>query len=465
MSQVLHEIEKKIIESLQKKSDQTPEQLSQSTELSIDQIRRGIEWLRLKELAQVKESSKVEISLGQNGIDALKNGLPERKLMNLIKEGPKSFDEVRKALSGVGFNAAIANAKKNGWVKIDKNDSGSKISIKEKSIETPEEKLISLIGAKTIPEEQIENKLALKFLLERPDYIIQNTEKSKIISLTEKASKIDSTLSNSGAIDVEADVPVIFAARTHPLKDTIDEIREIFVKLGFSEIEGSLTQSSFWNFDALFTPQDHPARELQDTFYLENITSEKPATTNQIKQVSASHLQNWRYNWQLSESQRMVLRTHTTCVTIKYLAEQKPDEARIFSLGRVFRNEKVSYKHLVEFNQIEGVVIGNNTTLRDLMGIQKEFYKQLGLTKIKFWPTFFPYTEPSLQTMVYNEKLGKWVELFGMGIFRPEVTKPLGITKPVLAWGGGIERIAMLKYDLDDVREFYNNDLNWLRTV
>ena len=302
-------------------------------------------------------------------------------------------------------------------------------------------------------------------MLQRPDYIIQNTEKSKTVSLTEKASKIDSTLTSSGAIDVEADVPPVFAARTHPLKDTIDEIREIFVKLGFSEIQGNLTQSSFWNFDALFTPQDHPARELQDTFYLENLKTEKPATTKQIKQVSTSHTQNWHYNWQLSDSQKMGLRTHTTCVTIKYLAEQKPDEARVFSLGRVFRNEKVSYKHLVEFNQIEGIVIGNNTTLRDLMGIQKEFYRQLGLTKIKFWPTFFPYTEPSLQTMVYNEKLGKWVELFGMGIFRPEVTKPLGITKPVLAWGGGIERIAMLKHDVDDVREFYNNNLNWLRTV
>jgi len=465
VSQVLHDIEKKIIDSLQKKSEQTPEQLSESTELSIDQIRRGIEWLRLKELAQVEETSKIEISLGQNGIDALKNGLPERKLMDLIKDKPKTFDEVRKTLSGAGFNAAIANAKKNGWIKIDKSESGSEISIKEKSIETPEEKLISLIGEKSILEEQIENKLALKFLLQRPNYIIQNTEKSKSISLTEKASNIDSTLTSSGAIDVEADVSTVFAARTHPLKDTIDEIREIFVKLGFSEIQGTLSQSSFWNFDALFTPQDHPARELQDTFYLENIKSEKPATPKQIKQVSESHSQNWKYNWQLTESQRMVLRTHTTCVTIKYLAEKKPDDARVFSLGRVFRNEKVSYKHLVEFNQIEGIVSGNNTTLRDLMGIQKEFYKQLGLTKIKFWPTFFPYTEPSLQTMVYNEKLGKWVELFGMGIFRPEVTKPLGITKPVLAWGGGIERIAMLKYDLDDVREFYNNNLNWLRTV
>ncbi len=465
MSQILHDIEKKIIDSLQKKSEQTPEQLSESTELSIDQVRRGIEWLRLKEFANVIESSKVTVSLGRNGIDSLKNGLPERKLMDLIKDGSKSFEEVRKTLSGAGFNAAIANAKKNGWVNIEKTDSGSTISTKEKPVETPEEKLISLIGDKSIPEEHIENKLALKFLLQRPDYVLQNTEKSKIISLTERASQIDTTLSDTGAIDVEADAALVYAARTHPLKDTIDEIREIFVKLGFSEIQGNLTQSSFWNFDALFTPQDHPARELQDTFYIENLKSQNQASSTQIKQVSRAHSQNWHYDWKLSESQKMVLRTHTTCVTIKYLAEQKPDEARIFSLGRVFRNEKVSYKHLVEFNQIEGIVIGNNTTLRDLMGIQKEFYKQLGLTKIKFWPTFFPYTEPSLQTMVYNEKLGKWIELFGMGIFRPEVTKPLGIDKPVLAWGGGIERIAMLKYELDDVREFYNNNLNWLRTV
>ena len=465
MSQILHDIEKKIIDSLQKKSEQTPEQLSESTELSIDQVRRGIEWLRLKEFAKVIESSKVTVSLGRNGIDSLKNGLPERKLMDLIKDGSKSFEEIRKTLSGAGFNAAIANAKKNGWVNIEKTDSGSTISTKEKPVETPEEKLISLIGDKSIPEEQIENKLALKFLLQRPDYVLQNTEKSKIISLTERSSQIDTTLSDIGAIDVEADAALVYAARTHPLKDTIDEIREIFVKLGFSEIQGNLTQSSFWNFDALFTPQDHPARELQDTFYIENLKSQNQASSAQIKQVAKSHSQNWHYDWKLSESQKMVLRTHTTCVTIKYLAEQKPDEARIFSLGRVFRNEKVSYKHLVEFNQIEGIVIGNNTTLRDLMGIQKEFYKQLGLTKIKFWPTFFPYTEPSLQTMVYNEKLGKWIELFGMGIFRPEVTKPLGIDKPVLAWGGGIERIAMLKYELDDVREFYNNNLNWLRTV
>ena len=465
MSQVFHDIEKKILETLQKTPNQSPEQLSKNTELSIDQIRRGIEWLRLKDLAIVNESTKVTVSLGPNGIDSLKNGLPERKLINMLNDEPKTFVQIRSVLSGAGFNAAIANAKKNGWIKIEKNDSDSLESIKEQPIETPEEKLLSFIGEKTISLDEITNTLALNILRDRPNYILENSEKSKIVSLTEVAQSLDTSVSSDGAIDVEANVPPIFAARKHPLQDTIDEIREIFVNLGFSEILGNMTQSSFWNFDALFTPQDHPARELQDTFYLENIESKKPATSSQIKNVSSSHTQKWKYDWKISESQKMVLRTHTTCVTIKYLAEQKPENARIFSLGRVFRNEKVSYKHLVEFNQIEGIVIGNNTTLRDLMGIQKEFYRKLGLNKIKFWPTFFPYTEPSLQTMVYNEKLGKWVELFGMGIFRPEVTKPLGITKPVLAWGGGIERIAMLKYELDDVREFYNNNLSWLRSA
>jgi phenylalanyl-tRNA synthetase alpha chain len=465
VSQVFHDIEKKILETLQKVPNQTPEQLSKNTELSIDQIRRGIEWLRLKGFAIVTESEKITFSLGPNGLDSLKNGLPERKLINMLKDEPKTFEQIRSALSGAGFNVAIANAKKNGWIKIEKGNSDSLVSIKEKPIETPEEKLLSFIGEKTVSQEEITNSLAMKILLSRPNYIIQTSEKLKNISLADAALSLDTSISSSGAIDVEADVSSIFAARTHPLQDTIDEIREIFVNLGFSEIFGSMTQSSFWNFDALFTPQDHPARELQDTFYLEDTELKNPATSSQIKNISLSHRKNWKYDWKLSESQKMVLRTHTTCVTIKYLAEQKPENARIFSLGRVFRNEKVSYKHLVEFNQIEGIVIGNNTTLRDLMGIQKEFYKKLGLTKIKFWPTFFPYTEPSLQTMVYNEKLGKWIELFGMGIFRPEVTKPLGIDKPVLAWGGGIERIAMLKYELDDVREFYNNNISWLRSV
>ena len=458
MSQVFHEIEKKIITSLRDNPKQTPESLEKSTQLSPDQIRRGIEWLKLKNLANVTESQSSVISLGKNGIESLEKGLPERRLLDLLKTGPKKLSDLQKEL-GFIFGPSMGLARKNNWVEA----TSDQISIKNPPSELPGEKTLKLIGNEKLSKDKLD-ATDLSSLLKRPDFIIETIMKSKEISLSDSAQSIELS-ETTGEIDVEAKVPQVFVARTHPLKDTIDEIREIFVTLGFSEIFGNMTQSSFWNFDSLFTPQDHPARELQDTFYLDKINAKKIGTPEQIRKVSESHKKNWRYQWDINEARKMVLRTHTTCVTIKHLAENKPDEARIFSLGRVFRNEKVSYKHLVEFNQIEGVVVGKDASLRNLMGIQREFYKRIGITKIKFWPTFFPYTEPSLQTMVYNEKLGKWIELFGMGIFRPEVTKPLGITKPVLAWGGGIERIAMLKYDLDDVREFYNNNLGWLRSA
>ena len=469
LAQALHSIEKEIIRVLRKKEAQTTkmdrqdfyDMLMKETGLLLDQIRRGMEWLKLKELIEVDTSSTRRLSLGNNGKESLENGLPERRLLNLLQnDSPQSLSDLQNNLGPV-FGPAMGRAKKNGWVKV----SGNSVALLESPETMPGEAMLNEVrNAKGGYELATDNPDPdIQALLDRPGFL-DVTRIVKIgVTLSDLAKSID--LADSDAINVEADVPSMTVARRHPLKEVINEIREIFVTLGFSEISGSLTQSSFWNFDALFTPQDHPAREMQDTFYLDSPPAVDAASATQIRKVSESHRKNWRYRWDIEQARRMVLRTHTTCVTIRHLAETRPEEARFFSLGRVFRNEKVSYKHLVEFNQVEGVVVGKNATLRDLMGIQKEFYRRIGITKVKFWPTFFPYTEPSLQTMVYNDNLGKWVELFGMGIFRPEVTKPLGFDRPVLAWGGGIERIAMLRYDLDDVREFYNNNLSWLRNA
>ncbi len=466
---VFHDIEKKIIKSLQDTPNQSPNDLCKSTNLSIDQVRRGIEWLRLKDLVTVSKTESTVLSLGKNGLAALRDGLPERRLLKLLAAGPQNPKEIQQEL-GDAFGPAMGIVRKNNWVK---NLDDTLQLIKTPDIISAED-IITKIGTGHC-EASVLDDAALDELLKRPDYVVQSVTKQQRVSLTDSAMSIEIDppqtvgssldISFTSQFDVTADVPKTFVARTHPLKDTIDEIREIFVALGFTEIVGDMTQSSFWNFDALFTPQDHPARELQDTFYIDGVSVDPAATSLQIQRVSESHESNWKYKWDIDQARKMVLRTHTTCVTIKHLADNKPETARVFSLGRVFRNEKPSYKHLVEFNQVEGVVTGAGVTLRDLMGIQREFYRRIGLEKIKFWPTFFPYTEPSLQTMVYNDELGKWVELFGMGIFRPEVTKPLGIPNPVLAWGGGIERIAMLKYMVDDVREFYANNLEWLRSV
>jgi phenylalanyl-tRNA synthetase alpha chain len=473
MSQVLHPIEHKLLKSLLEKQNLTPEELCEKTQLSIDQVRRGIEWLKFKDLVQVNESEKNFVTLGKRGNEAFEKGLPERQLVNYLKSLFGFSCEISEAKNQLKneFSPAIANAKKNGWIEIYKN----RILLKGYHDTTPEERIIKLIASSSpavSSVDEIEDKSTLDSLKKRPEFLTFTSTKYVTVNLTEKGIETAKNVSSittdaylERAIDVEAPAPTVFAARSHPLQDVINEVREIFIGLGFTEVVGNLVQSSFWNFDALFTPQDHPAREMQDTFYIRDLHAKMAATKNQISNVSQTHKKGWRYDWKLDEAKRLVLRTHTTCVTIQALADTKPDEARIFSVGRVFRNEKVSYKHLVEFNQVEGVVIGKNVTLRDLMGLQKEFYLKMGMKKVKFWPTFFPYTEPSLQSMVYNEKLGKWVELFGMGIFRPEVTKPLGIKNPVLAWGGGIERIAMLKYGLDDVRELYNNNLGWLRNV
>lgn len=470
MSQVLHPIEHKILLALLEKQNVTPEDLSDYTQLSIDQVRRGIEWLKFKDLVQVNESEKSFVKLGKRAGEALEKGLPERQLVNYLRSIHGFSCEMGQAKDHLKneFSPAIANAKKNGWVEIYEN----RIMLRGYHDATSEERILKLIAKKTsAPLDEIEDKEALESLKKRPEFLTFVSTKHTAVNITEKGAEASRNApsaqegSVSRAIDVEAPAPSVFAAKSHPLADIIDEVREIFVSLGFSELVGNSSQSSFWNFDALFIPQDHPAREMQDTFYIKDIDARSVATKKQIAQVSLAHKKGWHYDWKIDAARKMVLRTHTTCVTIRELAEKQYTEARLFSIGRVYRNEKVSYKHLVEFNQVEGVVVGNKVTLRDLMGLQLEFYKKMGIKKAKFWPTFFPYTEPSLQSMIYNERHGKWVELFGMGIFRPEVTRPLGIKDPVLAWGGGIERIAMLRYDLDDVRELYNNRFSWLRSV
>ena len=173
-------------------------------------------------------------------------------------------------------------------------------------------------------------------------------------------------------LDVEPPVDLLYPGRKHPLINVIEEVKEVFVGLGFTEISGPIIQSDFWNFDALFTPQDHPAREMQDTFYVSELKQEDElATDAQIEKISQIHEIGWRYKWDIEEAKKMVLRTHTTPVTIKYLAETRPENARVFSIGSVFRNEKTSYKHLAEFNQVEGIVTSENVTLQRSNGFAK----------------------------------------------------------------------------------------------
>ena len=497
-SSPLHILEKKILKALQGSSGASIDDICNGAGIVQDQARRALEWLKEKNLVEISHGKTSEISLGTEGRKVAIGGLPERRIVAALA-GKKSVSlQDLPKLSGLvagEFSAALGAARALGWIEMKKETDKNLVLPKAVAKITDEEKLISKLQNNTIDSKSLtsEEKRALANLMKRPDLIQEKVVQTPIIRLSRKGASIAEHIQFESEIDtltsdiivsskwqgsvfrplnVDAPAPALYPGKKHPLQRFVDEVREIFTSMGFEEIEGNLVQPSFWNFDALFTPQDHPSREMQDTFYLAGQKSKNLADSQTIERVSSAHRnggqtrsRGWEYQWKIEEAQRTVLRTHTTCITVRYLADNKPEEARVFSIGRVFRNEKVSYKHIVEFNQVEGIVVGKAVTLRDMMGILQKFFERLGFHKTKFWPSYFPYTEPSLQSMVYFEKLDKWLELGGMGIFRPEVALPLGVKNPVLAWGLGLERLVMLRYGLDDIREVYGNNLRWLRSV
>jgi len=264
-----------------------------------------------------------------------------------------------------------------------------------------------------------------------------------------------------------------FPAKRHPLVVFIESIREIFVGMGFCEISGPLVESAFWNFDSLFVPQDHPARDMHDTFYLKNPKEisiykfdefrDNVKKTHENGWITGSN--GWGYKWSEDIAKKPLLRTHTTTVTARYLSKLKKDDlpSKVFCIGKTFRNEAIDYKHLPEFYQVEGIVVDENANFRNLLGILREFYDEMGF-KLRFRPAYFPYTEMSVEPEVYIEERNEWIEMGGAGIFRPEVVIPLlGFECPVLAWGLGLDRLVALKLGLSDIRELYISDLEWLR--
>jgi phenylalanyl-tRNA synthetase alpha chain len=242
--------------------------------------------------------------------------------------------------------------------------------------------------------------------------------------------------------------------------------------MGFDEVESPYAESGFWDFDALFQPQDHPAREMQDTFFLERPCTCSLPSAELVSNVAATHENGgstgslgWGYKWGEEKAVQAVLRTHTTASTIRALSRNPEPARKVFCVGRVFRRETIDYKHLPVFFQVDGIIIDKKANFASLLGTLEAFYRKMGFEKFQFRPAFFPYTEPSVEVYVWHEKRRDWMEMGGAGIFRPEVTEPLGCDCPVMAWGLGLERIAIFRYGLNDIREIYMPDIKWLREV
>jgi phenylalanyl-tRNA synthetase alpha chain len=269
--------------------------------------------------------------------------------------------------------------------------------------------------------------------------------------------------------DFSVPPPRYYGSRRHPLAAVINDMRSIWLSMGFEEITGPWVETAFWCMDSMWIPQDHPARDMQDTFYLPYEGTLPHALAKKVAKVHEdggnTGSTGYGYPWNPHLAQQLRLRTHTTAATFRTLGSGVQPPKKCFCVGRIFRNEAIDATHLPEFHQIEGFIMDKGLTLRDLMGYIAEFYRRMGITKIKFRPTYNPYTEPSMEALGWSEELGRYVELINSGMFRPESLEPYGIKVPVIAWGLGVERLAMMLYKEKSIRNMLGAtaDLQWLR--
>ncbi len=442
-------------------------------------VMNGVSWLRVKGLVKVEERLEVKYCLNRDEV------LPERRVFDILKErGEIEIRELFQLLPKETVSLGVGHLKKMG-VPLEKGklkyvDVEDKIRAKER--------LLNLLRQRCVEENEVDREL-LQDLLRRKGLILKKEKIRRFVSLTplgqktvaqgieikEELTQLTPELLKSGKwreyelrrYDVKLFAPKLYGGKSHPLTRIIERIRRIFQMMGFEEVHGDYVVSSFWDMDALFIPQDHPARELQDTFYLKKPARIGIEDKEYMLRVKDMHengggiSRGWQYKWSEELAERAMLRTHTTVNSIRYLYEHREPPVRMFSIGRVFRRENMDSTHLPEFTQIEGIYMDEDSNFRMLLGILKEFYSLMGFPTIRFRPSYFPYTEPSLEIEVYYNN--EWLELGGAGIFRPEVTEPLGLKYPVLAWGLGLERLAMIKLGLKDIRELYISDVDWLR--
>jgi phenylalanyl-tRNA synthetase alpha chain len=244
----------------------------------------------------------------------------------------------------------------------------------------------------------------------------------------------------------------------HPLLKVREQFRQIFLTMGFAEMDTSnFVESSFWNFDTLIQPQQHPARDAHDTFFMAAPARMLRAPEEYVARVRTMHERGghgscgYRYAWKRAEADKNILRTHTTAVSARLLHQLAQREGpwqpvKAFSIDRVFRNEAVDRTHLAEFHQVEGLVADRGLTLGHLIGMLHEFFRRLGMEKLRFKPAYNPYTEPSMEIFAFHPMLNRWVEVGNSGMFRPEMLRPMGLGIPedvnVIAWGLSLERCA-----------------------
>ncbi len=454
--------------------------------------------LKEEGLLDVEEHVAEEVALTEEGDRYRDEGLPERRLYEAAlevgaDERPAPIGRLVGAadLDGEAVDIALTNLARKGLGEID----DGAVLVDPDAGDDPEAEALSAVaeGSTGYLDSGVLDRLESRGLLERTETTVRSVTLSddgvtvlmEGVEAAETVGQVTPELLTSGEwadvefadYNVEADAGTVAGGREHILRRTANRVKDVLVGMGFREMEGPHADAEFWINDCLFMPQDHPARTHWDQFGLE-VPPMESVPEDLLERVEDAHRNGvgedgdgYHSPWTPEVAKQVDLRGHTTSLSMRHLSgfaagELEPPQ-RYFSVEKVYRNDTLDPTHLLEFFQIEGWVMAEELSVRDLMGTFTEFYEQFGITDLEFKPHYNPYTEPSFELFGEHPETGELIEIGNSGIFREEVLSPLGVDGDVMAWGLALERLLMLMYGFEDIRDVHGTlcDLELLRNV
>lgn len=507
LAETLHPLEKKILTLFCKDSQRSEEEMLRDSSLHPSQLSMGIGWLQTKEILKVvDEKRRACVLLTEIGLSYAKNRNPPLRIADEIrqKQGLSVADLKRQSdFDAEELSSAIGALKEAGAIRL---APGGVLELLDRSNLSEFERLQETIDYLASQENGVEITLLpgpfqaivaayhrkrgkSKGIFRVDERIVRTyatTERfpplyqamqglqpsDEIGGLTPEMLKDGQWRGRSfRKYNISLPPSRISGGRKHPYKSFLDQVKHKLVSMGFSEMRGPLVESEFWNMDALYMPQHHPAREIHDVYFVKSSLQDHDIPSDILARVAACHQTGgmsgscgWRYSFDTVRTRRLILRSQGTAISARTLGGRPNIPGKYFSIARCFRYDHVDATHAPDFFQVEGIVLGPEIHFGVLLGLLTLFAKEVARAEeIKFLPAYFPFTEPSVEMHVRHPKLG-WMELGGAGLFRPEVTQPFGTDVPVIAWGLGLDRMAMVALSLSDIRDLFSPDLGLIRS-
>jgi len=480
--------------------EQTIEQLAAETDEKPETVTGAAFALAEAGLLDVTEEERSAVSLTEEGAEYAEDGLPEVRLYRAAVEAGAGDDAIemgqaigRSGLGGPLVNIALSNYARKGYGSIERGQITAEPDA-DPDADAEAVALAAIEAGEDVTDESVLDQLESRGLLERTESTRRSVTLTEAgitalmegVEVAQTVGQLTPALLTTGEwrdvefaeYNVAADAEETIGGSVHILRQTANRVKDVLVGMGFQEMQGPHADAEFWINDCLFMPQDHPARTHWDQFALSNPTEIHDLPGELLERVRDAHLhgvgesgEGYHSPWSEDVARGIDLRGHTTSLSMRYLSGYQTGELeppqRFFSVEKVYRNDTLDSTHLLEFFQIEGWVMAEDLSVRDLMGTFTEFYEQFGITDLQFKPHYNPYTEPSFELFGHHPETGELIEIGNSGIFRAEVLEPLGVEADVMAWGLALERLLMLMYGFEDIRDVHGTlcDLDLLRNT